>query len=118
MAISGVHKEVKFRVGDIVDLHQKLVEMGKDGKKERIQVFQGQVIALKGSGEGKSITLRRIGSQGVGIELIMPLHSPMLEKIEVVREGGKGSRRAKLYVTRKQSKKEVERIFSRAKRRK
>ncbi len=71
------------------------------------------VIAIKNKGNGKSFTVRRIGSQKVGIEQIIPLISPNLEKVEVKRKGEKGSRRAKLYYTRDKSKKEIEKIYSR-----
>lgn len=116
MAIQATHKEVNFGVGDVVNLYQTIVETGKD--KTRTQVFQGTVIKIKGRDMGKSITLRRISAQNIGIEFIMPLASPLLEKVEVVREGKKGSRHAKLYYIRNKSKKEIETIFSRAKRRK
>jgi large subunit ribosomal protein L19 len=116
MAIEATHKDTKFGVGDIVDLHQTIVEPGKE--KARTQVFQGTVIRIKGRDMGKTITLRRIGAQNVGIELIMPLASPLLEKIEVVREGKRGVRQSKLYYIRHKSKKEIETIYTRAKRKK
>ena len=115
MAITATHKGSSFGVGDIVDLYQTIVELGKE--KTRTQVFQGTVIKIKGRDMGKTITLRRIGAQNVGIELIMPLASPLLEKIEVVREGKRGVRQSKLYYIRHKSKKEIETIYTRAKRR-
>lgn len=68
-----------------------------EGKKEKVQAFQGVCIKIHGSGPNRSFTLRKV-SQGIGIERIFPLHSPMLEKIEVVRLGK--VRRARLYYLR------------------
>lgn len=82
------------RVGDRVRVHVLL----KEGDKERIQVFEGDVIAKHGRGLGATFTVRKI-SFGVGVERIFPLHSPMVKKIEVVRHGK--VRRAKLYYLRK-----------------
>ncbi len=79
-----------FRVGDAVKVHVKV----KEGDKDRIQVFQGMVIAMKGGGPGSMFTVRKI-SDGIGVERIFPLHSPIIGKIEVVRRGR--VRRAKLY---------------------
>ena len=83
-----------FRVGDTVRVHMRIVE----GEKERVQVFQGVVIRRKGGGPGESFTVRKY-SYGVGVERIFPIHSPRIEKIEVVRSGR--VRRAKLYYLRK-----------------
>lgn len=110
MALKATHNEVEFAVGDVIALHQK-VQVSAD--KSRTQIFEGMVIGIKNRGNGKSITVRRIGAQKVGIEQIIPLASPNLEKIEVKRKGEKGSRRAKLYYTRDKSKKEIEKIYSR-----
>jgi large subunit ribosomal protein L19 len=82
-----------FHVGDSVKVHVKVTE----GEKERIQIFHGMVIAMKGGGVGSTFTVRKI-SDGVGVERIFPLHSPIIGKIEVVREGR--VRRAKLYYLR------------------
>lgn len=85
------HKHVS--VGDHVKVHLQI----KEGTRERIQVFEGTVIARKGQGLSETITVRRI-SYGVGVERVFGLHSPRIEKIEVV---GKGKvRRAKLYYLR------------------
>ncbi len=86
-------KRPDVQVGDNVKLYLKI----KEGNKERIQVFQGIVIAIKGSGVNKNITVRKI-SYGVGVEKIVPLHSPVLDKIEVVKRGS--VRRSKLYFLR------------------
>jgi large subunit ribosomal protein L19 len=79
-----------FNPGDTVAVHVKVVE----GDKERIQVFQGVVIARKGEGINTTFTVRKV-SEGIGVERIFPLHSPNVAKIERIREGN--VRRAKLY---------------------
>ncbi len=84
----------EIRPGDTVKLYLKV----KEGNRERTQVFQGIVISLRGSGLSRTITVRRIASGGIGVERIVPIHSPALEKIEVVRKGK--VRRAKLYYLR------------------
>ena len=81
------------RIGDTVRAHIRIVE----GEKERIQVFEGVVIRLHGGGARKTMTVRKI-SFGVGVERILPLHSPRLEKVEVVKRAK--VRRAKLYYLR------------------
>lgn len=83
-----------FSPGDTVRVHFKVVE----GNRERIQIYEGVVIQRKGSGLKESFTVRRI-SYGVGVERSFPLHSPKIEKIEVVRKGL--VRRSKLYYLRK-----------------
>jgi len=115
MAIQQKLGETEFGIGDVVRVHQKIIE-GVD-KKTRTQVFEGTVIAFKNRDAGKTFTVRRIGAQKIGIEQIFPLNSPLIEKIEVSREGKKGSRRAKLYYIRDKSKKEIESIYTRATRR-
>ena len=82
-----------FNIGDTVKVYFKIVE----GQSERVQVFEGVVIAVKNSGIRKTFTVRKI-SYGVGVERIFPLHSPRIEKIEVTRKGR--VRRAKLYYLR------------------
>ncbi len=82
-----------FKVGDTVRVHFKIIE----GKVERIQVFEGLVIAIKRDGIKRTFTVRKI-SYGVGVERIFPLNSPRIQKIEVVRYGR--VRRAKLYYIR------------------
>ncbi|MBT7351020.1 MAG: 50S ribosomal protein L19 [Phycisphaerales bacterium] len=83
----------EFSVGDTLDVHVRIIE----GDKERIQVYQGVLIAQKGRGVNRTITVRRIVANE-GVERIFPLHSPRLAKIEVVRRGD--ARRAKLYFLR------------------
>jgi large subunit ribosomal protein L19 len=82
-----------FRAGDGVRVHVKI----KEGDKERIQVFEGVVISLRRAANHSTFTVRKI-SFGQGVERIFPLHSPVIEKIEVVRPGR--VRRAKLYYLR------------------
>ena len=82
-----------FRVGDTIRVHAKVVE----GDKERIQVFEGLVIGRQGSGAREIIRVRKL-SYGVGVERLFPLHSPMIDKIELAKQGK--VRRAKLYFLR------------------
>jgi len=84
----------EFRPGDTVKVHVKVVEGGK----ERIQVFEGIVISIRGSGLGKTFTVRKIASGGVGVERTFPYHAPVVEKLEVVKKSL--ARRAKLYYIR------------------
>ena len=92
---SQMKKEVtSFRPGDTVKVHVKI----KEGEKERIQIFEGTVIALRRARNHSSFTVRKI-SFGHGVERIFPVHSPVVDKIEVVRSGR--VRRAKLYYLRK-----------------
>src|SRR6267378_8019265 len=85
-----------FRVGDQVRLTLKIVE----GESERLQAFEGTVIRLRGHGLSRTFTVRKI-SYGVGVERTLPLHSPRIEKIEVLRSGH--VRRARLYFLRQRS---------------
>ncbi len=82
-----------FRGGDTVKVHVKVVE----GNRARVQIFQGVVIRVHGSGIGRTFTVRKV-SFGVGVERTFPMHSPIFEKIEVVTRGD--VRRAKLYYLR------------------
>ena len=97
--IDAIEKEqfktdaTKFKIGDGVRVHTRVVE----GDKERIQVFQGVVIARAGSGSRETFTVRRIVANE-GVERKFPLHSPKIEKIDVIRGGV--VRRAKLYFLR------------------
>ncbi len=84
----------EIRPGDTVKLYLRV----REGNRERTQVFQGIVIGIRGSGLSRTITVRRIASGGIGVERIVPLHSPVLQKIEVVRKGK--VRKAKLYYLR------------------
>lgn len=109
MALKTLHNETEFGVGDRIKVHQKI----KEGEKERTQIFEGMVIALKNRQEGKTVTIRRIGVGNIGIERIFPLTSPLLEKIEVVKRGTMGVRHAKLYFTREKSPREIAEIYAR-----
>ena len=82
-----------FKVGDTVKVHFKIVE----GKTERVQIYEGLVLAFKNSKVGKTFMVRK-NSYGVGVERVFPLHSPRIVKVEVVRPGK--VRRAKLYYIR------------------
>ncbi len=93
---SKSYRDVNFEVGDTVKVHYRIIE----GDKERIQVYEGIVIAIDNKGISKTFTVRRI-SYDVGVERIFPLHSPRIEKITVVRKGKK--RRAKLYFLRERT---------------
>lgn len=83
----------KIEIGDLVKVHVKI----KEGEKFRIQVFEGTVIAKKHGGINETFTVRRV-AHGCGIERVFPLHSPTVEKVELVRNGK--VRRAKLYYLR------------------
>ena len=84
---------LKIEIGDLVKVHVKI----KEGEKFRIQVFEGTVIAKKHGGINETFTVRRV-AHGCGIERVFPLHSPTVEKVELVRNGK--VRRAKLYYLR------------------
>ncbi|MGC4003711.1 MAG: 50S ribosomal protein L19 [Pirellulales bacterium] len=83
----------EFRPGDTLKVHVKVVE----GNRSRVQVFQGVCIRIQGSGIGRTFTVRKV-SFGVGVERTFPLHTPIIEKVEVVTRGD--VRRAKLYYLR------------------
>lgn len=109
MANQAKFGETIFNVGDLVRVHLRLIEQEKKGGKtkreervesrERIQVFEGIVLAVRGREENKTFTVRRIGAGGIGIERIFPLVSPWITKIEVKKKGK--VRRAKLYYLRR-----------------
>ncbi len=91
---SSLKAEVpSVQIGDTVRMHVKV----KEGSRERIQVFEGTVIAKKHGGISETFTVRRV-AHGCGIERVFPLHSPVVDKVEVVRNGK--VRRAKLYYLR------------------
>ena len=87
-----------FRSGDTISVHYKI----REGDRERIQIFEGVVIAKKGGGVRETFIVRKV-SYGVGVERIFPLHSPLIDKIEVKKKGK--VRKAKLYYLRGRSKK-------------
>ncbi len=91
---SQLRKEaLSFNVGDTV----RVSAMIKEGEKSRIQVFEGTVIKVQGTGSRQTFTVRK-DSNGVGVEKTWPIHSPLVEKVEVVRKGK--ARRAKLFYLR------------------
>ena len=83
-----------FGPGDTVKVHVRVTE----GERTRIQIFEGDVIARRGSGPRETFTVRKISFNSVGVERIFPLHAPIIDKIEVMRKGK--VRRAKLYYLR------------------
>jgi large subunit ribosomal protein L19 len=83
----------QISIGDTVKVHVKI----KEGERERIQVFEGTLIARRGGGISESFTVRRV-SYGVGVERVFPIHSPHVDKVEIVRHGK--VRRSKLYYLR------------------
>jgi large subunit ribosomal protein L19 len=94
---ASVRSEIpEFSPGDAVRVHVKV----REGEKERIQVFAGVVIARRGGGARETFTVRKISS-GIGVERIFPLHSPVIDRIEVERKGA--VRRAKLYYLRQRT---------------
>lgn len=111
-------KPIKFSVGDTVRVHYKLIEKEKVAGKtkrevkeevrERTQVFEGIVIAIRGSMENVMFTVRRIGTGNIGVERIFPLVSPWVKKIEIKKRGD--VRRAKLYYLRKRTGKAATKI--------
>lgn len=94
MVSSQLKKELpEVNIGDVVKVHVKI----KEGDRERIQIFEGTVISRRGGGISESFTVRRM-SYGVGVERVFPIHSPNVDKVEVVRHGK--VRRSKLYYLR------------------
>lgn len=87
-------EKVEFRAGDTIKVTSKI----KEGNRERLQPFQGIVIARRGSGQSETFTVRKISEGGIGVERIWPFNSPSLQKIEVLKKGH--VRRAKLYYLR------------------
>ncbi|MCX6794307.1 MAG: 50S ribosomal protein L19 [Candidatus Gottesmanbacteria bacterium] len=118
MANMAVWNTVPFHVGDTVRVHYKLIEHTKvagktkrevkEETRERTQVFEGIVIAIKGSGVNCMFTVRKIGAGAIGIERIFPLVSPWIKKLEVKKLGE--VRRAKLYYLRDKQGKEAAKV--------
>ncbi len=82
-----------IKPGDLIEVHQKIIE----GDRRRIQIFRGILIARKHSGSRETITVRKV-SKGIGVEKIFPIHSPLIESINLIKKGS--ARRAKLYFLR------------------
>lgn len=95
MAIYLTFAEEKFRVGDLVRVQQVV----KEAEKEKVQIFEGKIIAVKGRSPNTTFTVRKIGADNIGIERIFPLFSPTIAKI--VLKKSMPARRAKLYYLRK-----------------
>ncbi len=93
--ISAAFKDVTLHIGDTLKVKNTIIE----GEKTRVQAFQGILIAMSGRGENKTITIRHIGPQGIGVERIWPLNSKTLVDIEIVKNA-KNVRRSKLYYLR------------------
>lgn len=112
--------QIPFRVGDTIQVHQKIIEKEKiagktkrevkEEQKERIQIFEGVVIAIKNRGDGKTFTIRKISLDNVGVERIWPVNSPWISKIVVKKKGD--VRRAKLYYLRDLTGKKAKKIES------
>ena len=113
MALRIKHKDTEFGVGDRIKVYQRI----KEGEKTRVAFFDGMVLGIKGEGDRKTFTIRRVGEAGIGIERIFPISLPTIEKIEVVKKGTRGVKQAKLYYTREKSTKEIDKIYSRSNRR-
>ncbi len=84
----------EFSIGDAIAVHQKI----KEGDKERIQIFEGDIIAISNNGASSTFTIRKIGANSVPVERIFPYYSPLIESIKLIRKGD--VRRAKLYYMR------------------
>lgn len=93
--ISAKIKDQEIHIGDNIRVHNKVVE----GDKTRIQIFEGILIRLQGRGENQTMTVRKIGALGIGVERIWPLNSKNLVKVEVKKKATK-VRRSKLYYLR------------------
>jgi large subunit ribosomal protein L19 len=104
MAISATIKDTPVHVGDLVRVHYKVLE----GEKERIQIFEGMVIGIRGRGVSQTFTVRKIAAGNIGVERIYPSFSPWIAKIEVKKAGH--VRRAKLTYVREQSLRQVAQI--------
>lgn len=94
MAQYVTYNNTELAVGDTIKVHQEISE----GDKTRIQIFEGIIIAIKNRGNGKTITVRKIGANGIGVEKIYPINMPQIKKIELKRKGN--VRRSKLYYLR------------------
>ncbi len=104
MSLFAKVKDIGFKVGDTVAVHQKI----KEGDKTRVQVFEGIVIAIKNSGAGRMFTVRKISDAAVGVERVWPINSPSIEKIEIKKSAK--VKRAKLYYIRERKGKEAKEV--------
>ena len=101
MAIKVTIKNTEIKVGDIVKVFQQF----QSGEKTQIQAFEGSLISIKGRGISKTFTVRKIASDGIGVEKIWPVKSPTITKVELKKKGN--TRRAKLYYLRNRIGKEA-----------
>jgi len=92
--LNTIIKDKTVKVGDLIRVHQSFGEVGK----EKIQIFEGRVISLRGRGENKSFTVRKIGVNHIGVEKIYPVNLPSILNIEIIK--GMKTRRSKLYFLR------------------
>lgn len=104
MAKSFNYHEQRISIGDTISVHQEITE----GEEKRIQIFTGIVISIKNREQNKTFTVRKIGSQNIGVEKIFPLHLPSIKKIELKRQGD--VRRNKLYYLRERTGKKATRV--------
>lgn len=121
MALSTTIKNTTFSVGDTVSVHYRIIEKevvsGKTKKekheeqKERIQAFEGMVLAIRGKQENQSFLVRHLGVGNIGVERIFPVMSPWIKKVVVKKKGQ--VRRAKLYYMRTKHRKEIARLGER-----
>jgi large subunit ribosomal protein L19 len=107
MANQVVIKDKTIQIGDTIKVYHKI----KEKDKERIQIFNGIVIRIKGHGENKTFTVRKIAIGGIGVEKIWPVNSPWISKLEVLKKGS--VRRSKLYYLRDRVGKKATRVKSR-----
>lgn len=105
---SAVIKDVKVSVGDLLRVHTKIVE----GDKERTQIFEGLLLGIRGRGDNRTFTVRKIAAGNIGVERIFPLISPWVLKIEIKKTGN--VRRGKLYFVREKSARQVSAIHTQA----
>ncbi|MBI2590444.1 MAG: 50S ribosomal protein L19 [Candidatus Blackburnbacteria bacterium] len=112
MALTTIHKNTSFNIGDTVRVWQTIKEQtAKGGERTRLQAFEGIVIASRGHGDNKSFTVRRVASGGIGVERIFPLNSPLIDRVDIASRGI--VRRSKLYYLRQKSSREVAEVTKR-----
>ncbi len=106
----SANASMPLRSGDVVKVHRKI----KEGNKERIQIFEGMIIAVKGAqSSSRTITVRKVSPGGYGVEIVVPVNSPMIEKIDLVKRAK--VRRSKLYYVRDKAAKALRFKFTDAK---
>ncbi len=110
MALNIKLNNFEFGVGDKIRVIQEIIE----GEKKRLQTFEGIVISIRGSLKEKTFTIRKIGEGQIGIEKIYPSSLKTIKDIKIIKKGTQGVNRSKLYYIRNKSKKEIDKIYSRA----